>query len=202
MCLKDGSNCLFYQYAVTFGYARLNLRKAFQEVFKENSSKKLAKKLYVQNWIEEVLNALTEHLPAKVHEEMKGTPAFIDLCQKAAEINKHLSDIQKLGAQFEKCWEKCCSDEKSEKQKPLLIEESKRLIKVMGKIVVLLTIPCNIYGIQCSIYDVEKGGPQKTLHGTCFSVSEGNLLEEQRKLTPVAWYHAHPSPEKLGNSSC
>ena len=120
----------------------MNLQLAFRQVFEENSLEKLSKKLYVDNGLEEVQNALTEHLPAKVHEEeMKGTPAFIDLCLKATEINKHLSDIQKLTAQLEKCWMECCSDENSEKQKPKLIEETKRLIKVMEKIAVLLKIP-------------------------------------------------------------
>ena len=196
---KTGVDCLFSNYAGIFGSAKLNLWMAFQEVFKENRKKELN----IKNWIEEVQNALTEHLPGKVHEEeMKGTPAFIDLCLKATEINKHFSDIQKLIAQFKKCWMPCCADENSEKQKLLLIEETQRLIKVMGEIAVLLNIPFYIDHIQGAIYDMEKGGPQKTKRGFCFSLSEGNLSEEQQILTPIAWWYAHPSPKNLGNSSC
>jgi uncharacterized protein YdiU (UPF0061 family) len=90
---------------VIFESARWTLQRAFRQVFKENSLENLAKELGMETGLEEVLNALTEHLPAKLQEEeMKGTPAFIDLCQKATEISKHLSDILKLIDQFEKCW--------------------------------------------------------------------------------------------------
>jgi hypothetical protein len=72
----------------------------------------------------------------------------------------------------------------------------------MEEIAVLLKIPHHIDDIRRSFYDIEKEGPQKTWHGTYFRVSKGNLSEEQWKLTPTAWYYAHPSPKQLGNSSC
>ena len=176
---------------MAFQDSTMVLTFAFEEVFKENS-----KKLYIRNWIEEVQNELIE---LENEKDIKGTPAFIDLCQKATKINKDLLDIKK----FETKFEKCCSDpDLTDEQKISLIEEIKILVKVMGDIAVCLNIPRYTVGIQGLIYDIEKGGLQKNIHGHSFSVSKDDLSEEQGKLTPIAWTVAHPPPEKLGNNSC
>ena len=103
-----------------------------------------------KNWIEEVQKALTKHSSAKV--QKKENPAFKLLCQNATEINKHLTDIQTISYKLsqnddseEDSEEDSDEDlhedldiDKDEEDKKSLIEEIKRLVKVMGDIAVHL----------------------------------------------------------------
>ena len=73
----------------------------------------------------------------------------------------------------------CGSYEKAEQIQQHLIEETKRLVKVMGEIAVDLEFAVCIETIQGNLYDMEKKNPQKN-HGGVFEM--------------------HPSPEELGSS--
>ena len=96
----------------------------------------------------------------------------------------------------------CGRYEKAEQIQQHLIEETKRLVKVMGEIAVDLEFAVCIETIQGNLYDMEKKGPQKS-RGGIFELSQDEekfLSEAQLKMTPFAWWYAHPSPEELGSS--
>ena len=114
------------------------LPNAQHHLLNQSQSKKI--------WIKEVQKALTKHSSAKV--QKKENPAFKLLCQNATEINKHLTDIQTISYKLiknddseEDSDEDLHEDldiDKDEEDKKSLIEEIKRLVKVMGDIAVHL----------------------------------------------------------------
>jgi hypothetical protein len=177
------------------------------EFFKTN-----VKELKRKDWIKEVQKALTKHSSAKV--QKKENPAFNLLCQNATEINKHLTDIQtvhhKLNPKEDSSDD---SDEdsdedlhedldvdKDEEDKKSLIEEIKRLVKVMGDIAVNLKVDDCAKTIQTLLYDTEKGGPQKQGDESIVVVELDNLSDEQKKLSPFICF-THLPPEIQGNGS-
>ena len=176
--------------------------------FFQTNGKVLKKK----NWIKEVQKALTKHSSAKV--QKKENPAFKLLCQNATEINEHLTDIQTISYKLNlNDYSEDDSDEdsdedlhedlnldKDEEDKKSLIEEIKRLVKVMEDIAVHLKNDYCVKSIQRLLYDTENGGCQKLSDKLTVKVELDNLSDEQKKLSAFNWF-AHLPSEKQGNCS-
>jgi hypothetical protein len=173
------------------------------------------KALKKKNWIKEVQKTLTKHTSANQYKNEN--LAFKLLCEKAPEINKHLTDIQAFFNKFSKDTSTSKSSDdldkdsdkdlhedfdqgKDEKRKQLLMVEAKRLVKVMGDIAAYLNIDCYTKRIRSLLYDMETGGLQDRGDGSMVEVNLKNLSDEQFKLTPFIW-SSHLPPEEQGNGS-
>jgi len=187
-----GMDFVLNRYACIFVVAKKRLEYAFMDIFEENQMVWNKK-----DWIKRVHKVLAKRPSAEVLE--KETPAFKFLRQNATEINKHLSDIQKLYDQLNK---DDSSDEDSDEEfdeekasKKMLMEEVKRLVKVMGDLAADLKLDYWADSLQTILYDMKKGGPQKRGDGFMVEVKLDNLSEEQLMFTPFM-YLSHPPPEK------
>jgi hypothetical protein len=139
-----------------------------------------------------------------VNKRREQTPPFNCFCQKASEWNQYFPDIRKFDNQlgFEDVNKD--EDEKQEKEKSLLLEKA----QIMMLFKIMLDIADNIESLMLSeimqgfVYDIEKGATCIRFDGSRFCVKKvKHLSEAQLELSTLAYYLAHPSPEKIGISS-
>ena len=205
------------KYLNVFEVATMDLEMAFIDIFQENQMV-LGHQSGHKKWIKKVQKALAKLSSAKVLETE--TRAFKFLRQNATEVNKILSDIQKLQKnrlvrlsnadisnedsdeeKFEFDFEK--EDEETQffiEEEERVVVEVKRLVKVMGDFAVDLGADYWATQIQTLLYDMKKVGPQYIDVGMRVEVKLESLSEEQLKLTPLMNIY-HLPPKKQGNGS-
>jgi hypothetical protein len=218
-CLLEGSIDLFR--AVSF-----KLCCAFRKFFEENSMAWKHNHWTIE--VQRALTIPPSSKGDAKKRRMEQIPALNDLCEKALKWIQYLPEIRKLENQSEKFMDfyfECKwghnedkeeekeddedEDENQEKEqrlnemqkeKPLLLKETGRMIKIMIDIAEDLGNPYLIEIIQGCFHDVEKPPICKRLCGPTFYVEKG-LSEVKLKLSTFARMLAHPAPEELGISS-
>jgi hypothetical protein len=146
-----------------------------------------------KNWMEKLQEVLVKRPSAKVLK--KETRALKFLRENETEVNKIFSDIQKLHDQLNKddSSDKDSGEEfdreKAVEEMQSLIEEIKRLVKVIGDLAVDLGADDDATAIQTQLYDMEKGGPQHCGDGW-WVLSQKNVH---------FWFWKYMSKENLDN---